>query len=182
MPCNGKLVGLRYRAFWCLLIWLAMFTSIVKSAEKKEKKGERLPPHFLPRHYKLQLLPHVLDVSDHPVVHGFVQIDIQCIHTTRQIVLNALDIKVDFQSIKIYDRASRERFVVQNMTQDNLNHHLILNIRRKSLVKGANYVLAMKFQGHLNDQDHPRGFYRLKYLESGTNERLLFNQQNLITI
>lgn len=151
--------------FWVWWIFVAALVSVVKSNE--DVRDIRLPRHFVPRHYALHLLPNVHDQSANATVEGFVQIDVQCLENTRQIVLHAVDIQVNLESIKVYDRASRERFFVQNMTEDTENQFLILHVRRKDLVKGANYVIAMRFTSLLRGQDRPRGFYRIKYMEDG---------------
>lgn len=147
--------------------FIVILSTVLVIANAQIDGGMRLSRNLIPRHYTLRLLPHVLDESDNAMVDGFVQIDVRCTQDTRQIVLHAVDVRVNLESIKVYDRASRERFFVQNITQDVENQFVILHIRRKYLVKGANYVIAMNFISRLNSQDKPRGFYRLKYMEAG---------------
>lgn len=149
---------------WIWFFYLTVLTSLVSTTEKNE--NFRLPRNLVPRHYALRLLPKILD-GDNATVHGFVQIDVNCAQTTQKIIMHAVDINVILDSVKIYDRASREQFPVQNITEDPVNQFLIFHLRRKSLTKGANYVMAMNFVSRLNNEVRTRGFYRLNYVEEG---------------
>lgn len=165
---------------------LVLVSSVLVAAEEPDT-GVRLPRHLIPRHYTVRLLPHLLDEKENGTLDGSVQIDIHCVQDTPQIVLHAVDIRLNLQSIKLFDRGSKERFFVQNITEDIDNQFVILHIRRKSLVKGANYVLAMNFIGRLNNHDHSRGFYRLRYMEAGrpryvSTEKLLRFKQYVLPI
>lgn len=151
----------------CRLAFVLVSSVLVVVTAVEPDTGVRLPRHLIPRHYTVRLLPHVLDEKENATLDGSVQIDVRCIQDTPQIFLHAVGIRVNLESIKVYDRGSKERFFVQNITEDVDNQFVILHIRRKYLVKGANYVLAMNFIGRLNNQDHSRGFYRLRYMEAG---------------
>lgn len=153
---------------------------VVVAAAVEPDTGVRLPRHLIPRHYTVRLLPHVLDEKENATLDGSVQIDVRCIQDTPQIFLHAVGIRVNLESIKVYDRGSKERFFVQNITEDVDNQFVILHIRRKYLVKGANYVLAMNFIGRLNNQDHSRGFYRLRYMEAGRPTMMALTQMEPI--
>lgn len=147
-------------------IWCIYLTALASLVSSQDNENFRLPRYLVPRHYALQLLPRILD-GDNATVYGFVQIDVNCVQTTKQIVLHAVDIEVELESVKVFDRASKERFPIQNITKDTSNQFLIFNLRRKALVKGANYVMAMKFISRLNNEARTRGFYRLNYVEEG---------------
>lgn len=148
-------------------IWWICITTLVSLASSTEKKDNfRLPHNLVPRHYSLRLLPNILD-GDNANVRGFVQIDVNCIRTTTTVTLHAVDIKVELESVKIYDRASREQFSVLNITENISNQFLIFHLRRKALVTGANYVISMNFVSRLNNEERNRGFYRLNYMEEG---------------
>lgn len=160
---------------WCrVLVILSTVLVTVTANNTLQGGGMRLSRNLIPRHYTLRLLPHVLDESENAIIDGFVQIDVRCTKDTRQIVLNADDVRVNLESIKVYDRASRERFSVENITQDVDNQFVILHLRRKTLIKGANYVIAMNFISQLNSQEKSRGFYRLKYTEAGQPRYIRF--------
>ena len=128
---------------------------------------ERLPPTLKPYHYQLRLLPHILDGSENATIDGFVQIDFKCIEDSPYILLHGDDISVNLESIKLYDKFSRERFVVERAIEVKGNQIIFLQLRRKTLSKGANYVLSMNFVSRLRGPGDRRGFYRMSYLEGG---------------
>ncbi len=62
----------------------------------------RLPTDVLPYIYNIQLLPFLDD--DNFTTHGFIEIFVDCFNATQNITMNALELTIDEDSIRVTNR------------------------------------------------------------------------------
>lgn len=123
-----------------------------------EFKGlARLPGFVVPRRYDLRLKPDLSTCK----FDGFVEIDVEILQETRNIVLNAADLSVsnDGNSLWLKKSENGAASVVLRPSSVNLfEENDILALGFDDVLPLGKATLGIGFQGILNDQ--MKGFYR----------------------
>ena len=126
-----------------------MVSSSNGSTELK-KPFQRLPTGIVPFHYEIYLRPNLVDL----VFTGNVNIELDVIQATSELVCNAAELKVD--SVKVNGEDALDSIISEE--EETLTVKL-----SKPLEPGTKAVFSCKFTGELNDK--MRGFYRYLYLK-----------------
>ncbi|XP_017767304.1 PREDICTED: aminopeptidase N isoform X1 [Eufriesea mexicana] len=127
----------------------------------KKKLDVRLPRSVIPDSYDLWLIPFI-QVGNF-TFNGEVKILVNVTEDTKNVTLHAMDMDIDesFTNIKEYNGVQTEK-VVKIVDQKNDTERQFYVIRTSdTLKKGKQYVVHLKFVGHLND--YLQGFYRSSY-------------------
>lgn len=93
-----------------------------------------------------------------------VKILVNVTEDTDKVTLHAVDMSIDesFTNIKLYSAVKSGEKVVKILEQRNDTERQFYVIRTSdTLKKGAQYIVNLKFVGHLND--YLQGFYRSSY-------------------
>ena len=125
-----------------------MVSSSNGSTELK-KPFQRLPTGIVPFHYEIYLRPNLVDL----VFTGNVNIELDVIQATSELVCNAAELKVD--SVKVNGEDALDSTISEE--EETLTVKLA-----KPLEPGTKAVFSCKFTGELNDK--MRGFYRYLYM------------------
>ncbi|KAM7510796.1 hypothetical protein LguiB_009671 [Lonicera macranthoides] len=142
--------------------------------ERKQKKNEqfrgkpRLPNVLLPKRYDLKLKPDLTACK----FSGTVDVSVNVVADTRFIVLNAVELSVDPNSVRFMsqnDSKVLEPLDVELYEDDEI---LVLEFA-KSLPIGVG-VLCIAFDGTLNDK--MKGFYRSTYEHHGEKKNMAVTQ------
>jgi puromycin-sensitive aminopeptidase len=124
----------------------------------------RLPRTVLPRRYALALTPDL----DAATFEGAVDVDVDVAVTTREVVLNALDLTID----EAWVVSDGERLPA-TVSLDEEMARATLTLER-DLSPGA-AVVSLRFRGTLNDK--LRGFYRSTFVDGEGQERVIATTQ-----
>ncbi|XP_024875821.1 aminopeptidase N isoform X2 [Temnothorax curvispinosus] len=128
----------------------------------KKKLDVRLPKAVVPDLYELWLTPFIWEGNF--TFHGEVKILVNVTKDTNNVTLHAVDMKIDegFTSIRELSVKSNKTKVIEIVEQRNDTDRQFHVIRTSNtLKKGKQYVVHLKFIGHLND--YLQGFYRSSY-------------------
>ena len=125
-----------------------MVSSSNGSSELK-KPFQRLPTGIVPSHYEIYLRPNLVDLA----FTGNVNIELDVIQATSELVCNAAELKVD--SVKVNGEDALDSIISEE--EETLTVKL-----SKPLEPGTKAVFSCKFTGELNDK--MRGFYRYLYV------------------
>ncbi|XP_011643084.1 aminopeptidase N isoform X2 [Pogonomyrmex barbatus] len=128
----------------------------------KKKLDVRLPKSVMPDLYELWLIPFIWEGNF--TFNGEVKILVNVTMDTSNVTLHAADMKIDesFTNIREYSGKSNKTKVIGIAEQRNDTDRQFHVIRTSNtLRKGKQYVVHLKFIGHLND--YLQGFYRSSY-------------------
>ncbi|XP_011870128.1 PREDICTED: aminopeptidase N-like [Vollenhovia emeryi] len=126
----------------------------------------KLPTAVVPKFYDLWLIPFIWEGNF--TFHGEIKILVNVTKDTNNVTLHAVDIKIDenFTSIREYltinshkSNEIEEIGIVEQRNDTVRQFHVIKT--SKTLRKGKQYVVHLKFIGYLND--YLQGFYRSSY-------------------
>ncbi|KAL6262287.1 hypothetical protein P5V15_007381 [Pogonomyrmex californicus] len=132
------------------------------SKPTKKKLDVRLPKSVMPDLYELWLIPFIWEGNF--TFNGEVKILVNVTMDTSNVTLHAADMKIDesFTNIREYSGKSNKTKVIGIAEQRNDTDRQFHVIRTSNtLRKGKQYVVHLKFIGHLND--YLQGFYRSSY-------------------
>ncbi|XP_012148075.1 suppressor of ER stress-induced death [Megachile rotundata] len=135
-------------------------------SSSKQKLDVRLPRSVVPELYELRLIPFIWEGNF--TFNGEVKILVNVTEDTRNITLHAVDMMIDlgFTNIKEYSATSNNSNTIKIMGQENDTERQFHVIRTSDTLKrGKQYVLHLKFVGHL--KDYLQGFYRSSYTVDG---------------
>ncbi|KAF3775501.1 Aminopeptidase M1 [Nymphaea thermarum] len=139
-----------------------------------EFKGlARLPGFVVPRRYDLRLKPDLSTCK----FDGFVEIDVEIMQETRNIVLNAADLSVsnDGNSLWLKKSENGAASVVLRPSSVNLfEENDILALGFDDVLPLGKATLGIGFQGILNDQ--MKGFYRSTFVLNGEKRNMAVTQ------
>tara|TARA_Y100000310_G_scaffold344244_1_gene455951 strand:+ start:11031 stop:13562 length:2532 start_codon:yes stop_codon:yes gene_type:complete len=116
----------------------------------------QLPEYISPENYKILFEPNLDDFT----FSGKEEIQVKITKPTKEIVLNATELKISNPSIKTKDKTFE-----LDMKYDKKSEKLTLSLPEQ--ITGS-AILSLDFSGILNDQ--LKGFYRSKYLDSKTKK------------
>jgi aminopeptidase N len=130
---------------------------------KFETTPGKLPKDIVPRHYSLHLQPDLEKL----ITKGKVEIEIEALKPTRQIVLNALDLEISAASITINKRK------VSLEPKANAEAQTVTFALPEPLAPGK-YTLNIEFTGHLREQ--AQGLYYVRYATDAGKKLMLCSQ------
>ncbi|XP_021919195.1 aminopeptidase N-like isoform X1 [Zootermopsis nevadensis] len=134
----------------------------------KALSSNRLPTHVIPTHYRIQLVPFI--VEDNFTVSGEVWIRLKCLEAAQNITLNINDIEVNEGAVKVTQLHPKEIINVQVIEHVyNTDAQTYSAILDQHLMPGVQYELYIKFLGQINDL--LQGFYRSSYIDPGTGQK-----------
>ncbi|XP_018306529.1 aminopeptidase N isoform X2 [Mycetomoellerius zeteki] len=128
----------------------------------KKKIDVRLPKAIVPDMYELWLIPFIWEGNF--TFHGEVKILINVTLDTNNVTLHAVDMNIDedFTTVREYSIKSNKTKLIGIAEQRNDTDRQFHVIRTSNtLKKDKQYVVHLKFIGHLND--YLQGFYRSSY-------------------
>ena len=126
----------------------------------------QLPRTAVPHHYTLTVTPH----ADRLTFDGTVQIDLEVVKPTRQLVLNAADL--DFSGARLSSGSSRSGQVAK-VAMDAAAQTATLSFPRS--IAAGRYRLTIAYTGKINTQAN--GLFALDYKDvDGKAARSLFTQ------
>ena len=143
---------------------LGMFPTELSS---KKKLDVRLPRAVVPDSYELKLIPFIWEGNF--TFNGEVKILVNVTEDTKNVTLHAVDMIIDesFTTIREHSGANNTKAIgiVGQKNDTERQFHVIKT--SDTLKRGMQYVVHLKFVGHLND--YMQGFYRSSYtVESQT--------------
>jgi puromycin-sensitive aminopeptidase len=126
----------------------------------------RLPRFAQPRHYKLELEPHLAEAT----FDGHAAITLEVTEPTRQLTFNAADLSIEDA------RLERNGVHVASgpITLDDEEQRATVTFAEE-IVPGDDYRLHLRFHGELNDQ--LRGFYRSTFRDDDGAEHVIATTQ-----
>src|SRR5262249_135183 len=130
---------------------------------KFESTPGKLPKDIVPRHYRLSLRPDLEKL----VTTGKVEIEIEVLKPSGQIVLNALDLEISGASI------TKDKKKVSLEPKSNTETQTITFTVPERLAPGK-YTLNIEFTGHLREQ--AQGLYYVRY-KTDTGQKLMLCSQ-----
>ncbi|XP_068228789.1 LOW QUALITY PROTEIN: aminopeptidase N-like [Palaemon carinicauda] len=138
-----------------------------------EKPDVRLPRSLKPVHYQVKLQPFV---NGNFSIFGYVEIEMEVLEPTAEIVLHIYDIVTHNQTVKLVPADTPDHLGLEIVKHeyDHGRHFYIAHLE-EPLEAGQNYILSMNFLGYLNDE--LKGFYRSSYKDEEGNERWLATTQ-----
>lgn len=160
-PCMPTLFRFLITAF---LILMARLTGL--SAEmpfKFESTPGKLPKDVVPRHYSLYLRPDLEKL----VTMGKLEIEIEVLRSTREIVLNALDLEISGASI------TKGKNRVSLQPKPNAEAQTVTFNVPGGLTSGK-YTLNIDFAGHLREQ--AQGLFYVRYTTEAGKKLMLCSQ------
>jgi puromycin-sensitive aminopeptidase len=125
----------------------------------------RLPRHVVPHHYDLTIEPDLASAT----FRGRVGIRVTVLDTTREFVLNALDLELEEVSLS----GVRGDSITASVTYEEDTERVHLTPERD--VDAGEWTLSIAFKGMLNDQ--LRGFYRSTFTDTDGNEQTIATTQ-----
>ena len=133
----------------------------------KKKLDVRLPRAVVPDSYELKLIPFIWEGNF--TFNGEVKILVNVTEDTKNVTLHAVDMIIDesFTTIREHSGANNTKAIgiVGQKNDTERQFHVIKT--SDTLKRGMQYVVHLKFVGHLND--YMQGFYRSSYaVESQT--------------
>ena len=133
----------------------------------KKKLDVRLPRAVVPDSYELKLIPFIWEGNF--TFNGEVKILVNVTEDTKNVTLHAVDMVIDesFTTIREHSGANNTKAIgiVGQKNDTERQFHVIKT--SDTLKRGMQYVVHLKFVGHLND--YMQGFYRSSYtVESQT--------------
>ena len=133
----------------------------------KKKLDVRLPRAVVPDSYELKLIPFIWEGNF--TFNGEVKILVNVTEDTKSVALHAVDMIIDesFTTIREHSGANNTKAIgiVGQKNDTERQFHVIKT--SDTLERGMQYVVHLKFVGHLND--YMQGFYRSSYtVESQT--------------
>ncbi|XP_031337814.1 aminopeptidase N-like isoform X2 [Photinus pyralis] len=131
---------------------------------KSKEIAERLPTNLSPTHYRLQLIPFLHEQNF--TSSGAVTITFKVNEETDKIVINAYDMQILKDSVKVRELNGTESISVKDQRFNNVSESYTIDLS-ENLLKDKEYDVEMKFIGQL--RDNMQGFYRSQYLDSKTN-------------
>jgi aminopeptidase N len=145
-----------------LLLLLALFsgTSLVRAVEKPFNFNEtpgKLPKEVLPTDYSIRIVPNI----DKLTFSGTEMVRLNVRTHVRQLVLNALELKIEAASV------DGTELPVSAIKVDHENELLTLALPSKLTVGG--HTLGLRFTGKINQQG--QGLFYMHYQEQGTGAR-----------
>ena len=146
-----------------LVVAAPLAGSSAESRFKFESTPGKLPKDIVPRHYRLYLRPDLEKL----VTTGKVEIEIEVLKPSRQIVLNALDLDVSAASI------TKDKKKVSLEPKPNTETQTVTFTLPETLASGK-YTLNIEFAGHLREQG--QGLYFLRYTTDAGKKLMLCSQ------
>ncbi|KAH0561198.1 hypothetical protein KQX54_014386 [Cotesia glomerata] len=133
----------------------------------KKKINVRLPKSVIPDTYEIKLMPFIWEGNF--TFNGEVTIYVNVTMDTKNITLHATDMQIHYQSttLKEYNfnpntksKKTGKWIKIFDQTNDTARQFHIIH-SSETLKAGMQYVIKLKFVGHLND--YLQGFYRSSY-------------------
>ncbi|XP_069682405.1 aminopeptidase N-like isoform X1 [Periplaneta americana] len=140
----------------------------VTSIQPKIRSSNRLPNHIIPTHYRIQLVPFILE--DNFTTAGEVWIDLECLEAANNVTLNINDIEVYEDAVQVTQLLQKGNLTIQVV--DHLYNDVAQTysvILGQKLIPGESYQLYIKFLGQINDL--LQGFYRSSYIDPDTGQK-----------
>ncbi len=126
----------------------------------------RLPPFVVPSHYRITLEPNL----DRATFTGRVEIEVEILHATDQILINSADLKIS--SARVLD-AIGSHVDAGQVDHDEKMERAALGFA--SELSPGPYTINAEFTGILNDQLH--GFYRSTFTDDDDVEHTIATTQ-----
>ncbi|XP_064114526.1 aminopeptidase N-like isoform X2 [Macrobrachium nipponense] len=138
-----------------------------------KKPNVRLPRSLKPVHYQIKLQPFVRGNFS---IFGYVEIEMEVLEPTAEIVLHILNIETHNDTVKLQpaDNPGHSGLKIVKHEYDHEREFYIAHLE-EPLEQGQYYVLSMNFLGYLNDK--LKGFYRSSYKDEEGNERWIASTQ-----
>ncbi|XP_042874237.1 aminopeptidase N-like [Penaeus japonicus] len=128
----------------------------------------RLPTALEPVHYAVKLQPFI---NGNFSIMGHVEVELKVLKATSNITLHMADITVHNDTIMLKSKSDlNEIETILRYDYDPAREFFIVHLSEE-LPEDSEVVLAMEFEGYLNDQ--LRGFYRSSYVNEEGNETML---------
>jgi puromycin-sensitive aminopeptidase len=134
------------------------------ASESQQIQDYRLPKNVKPHRYELRLEPDLKAFT----FNGDETVAITVVESTREIVLNALELEIDAASV---ERGGKSTSATIRMQPEKERAHLTFP---QALAPG-DYNLKIVFRGILNDKLH--GFYRSQYTDAAGNSHVAATTQ-----
>ena len=148
-------------AFLVLSVHLAGLSS--ETPFKFESTPGKLPKDVVPRHYSLYLRPDLEKL----VTAGTVEIEIEALKPSREIVLNALDLEISAAAI------TKEKKKISLEPKANTEAQTVTFSLPEALTPGK-YTLNIEFTGHLREP--AQGLYYVRYTTDAGKKLMLCSQ------
>jgi aminopeptidase N len=148
-------------AFLVLSVHLAGLSS--ETPFKFESTPGKLPKDVVPRHYSLYLRPDLEKL----VTTGKIEIEIEALKPSREIVLNALDLEISAAAI------TKEKKKISLEPKANTEAQTVTFSLPEALTPGK-YTLNIEFTGHLREQ--AQGLYYVRYATEAGKKLMLCSQ------
>lgn len=153
------------KARYFILLFFCLAAAVRSSAElpfKFESTPGKLPKDVVPRHYAIHLKPDLEKL----VTSGKVDIDIEVLKPTRQIVLNALDMEISKGAITAPKLIPLEpKIDVEAQT---------VSFALPETFAPGKCTLSVEFTGHLREQ--AQGLFYVRY-SAGAGKKLMLASQ-----
>src|SRR5215831_15980681 len=145
-----------------LLAFLVLFsvTSLVGAVEKPFNFNEtpgKLPKEVVPTEYAIRIVPNI----DNFTFAGSETVMLNVCSPVRQLVLNALELKIEAASVDGKELA-RSAIKIDNEKE-------LLTLTLPSELAAGDHMLALRFTGKINQQG--QGLFYVRYQEQGSNAR-----------
>ncbi|XP_022904718.1 aminopeptidase N-like isoform X2 [Onthophagus taurus] len=134
----------------------------------------RLPRSIQPTHYSLFISP---ELEGNFTTKGNVTITLKIAEKTNTIRLNALDLKIDSKSTKVFasnNETNMKQIKINKQIEDKSDQAYTIYLD-EHLNENEEYKLFIKFEGFLND--YMVGFYKSSYIDDKNNTRWLASTQ-----
>lgn len=154
----------RARFFFFALMLLAGFSAAAEGPFAFASTPGQLPKTVVPRHYAVRIESDMESF----ITRGTVQVEIEVLRPVREIVLNAVELKVTGASLQQGDKKP----TALKARLDAAKQQLILKSRRT--LKPGDYVLSLEFTGKIREQ--AEGFFYAKYPTSSGMKVMLATQ------
>ncbi|CAH1789477.1 unnamed protein product [Owenia fusiformis] len=154
---------------------LSTLTPVLSTTPAPPAVDVRLPGHFYPRHYKIELYPDLY--KDDPKLFKFsgkVEIHLETLISTSEVILHINKLNIDDATVAFYKADGstgpnkRGKYV-----EDKKRQFFILQLDRATTV-GENYTISMEFQGNLTGS--LAGLYSSQYNEGNATRYIAATQ------
>ncbi|XP_002734087.2 aminopeptidase N-like [Saccoglossus kowalevskii] len=114
----------------------------------------RLPDNIIPVNYRIKIIPYLdeEDGDDRFSFDGEVRIRVKCVRSTSMVIMHALKLNIDLDSMKVTNVNTGDEMGVTKLSTDEEYDFVMLDTRKK-LMANQEYFISMNYVGIVNNSD-----------------------------